>query len=84
MLLPMKNIFAISVTFWNSGIGDPPLSKKKVPKLYVFAKFFQHFHILAYCIRTLPREGMYWEIHPRGPIDLPKTGILHPEAREIA
>ena len=42
------------------------------------------FKIIKYCIRTLPRGGMYWEIHPRGPRDFPRAWILHPEAREIS
>ena len=25
-----------------------------------------------YCIRTLPREGMYWVVHPRRPKDFPR------------
>ena len=24
---------------------------------------------------------MYWKIHPRGPRDFPRAGILHPEAK---
>ena len=26
-----------------------------------------------YCIRTLPRGGMYWVVHPRRPRDFPRA-----------
>ena len=32
--------------------------------------------------RTLPRVGMHWKIHPLGPRDFPRAGILHPSALE--
>ena len=31
-----------------------------------------------YCIRTLPRGGMYWEIHPPRPERFPKGGDFAP------
>ena len=36
-----------------------------------------------YCICTLPRGGMYWEIRPPRKRDFPRAGILYPKAREI-
>ena len=37
-----------------------------------------------YCICTLLRGGMYWEIRPPRKRDFPRAGILYPKAREIA
>ena len=34
-----------------------------------------------YCIRTLPRGGMYWEIHPLRPERFPKGPVLFPDKR---
>ena len=64
-------------------------------RLCLFYHSFGMVHLL-YCIRTLPRGGMYWKIHsPRpkrfpngcigkythlGPRDFPRVGILHPSA----
>ena len=33
---------------------------------------------ILYCIRTLPRGGMYWEIHPPRPERFPKGGDFAP------
>ena len=34
--------------------------------------------ITWYCIRTLPRGGMYWEIHPQRPKRFPEGGAFAP------
>ena len=30
------------------------------------------YAVVLYCIRTLPRGGMYWVVHPRRPRDFPR------------